>query len=384
VSKFQQSKGLVVDGKAGPKTLAALTEVPTAQPTAAFAQGGPASPVPEILQRGDRGTEVTNLQNRLKELGYFDGPVTGFFGRLTEDAVFRFQREKGLLVDGKVGPKTVAVLEKAVPPASGTSAQTGSTSSSTTTVLGRGDRGLQVADLQNRLRSAGYFEGPMTGFYGQLTEDAVSKFQQDKGLTVDGKVGPKTLAAIQQLPRSQSQPSSQSSSSMNAVETSATRSTDSAPAASPKPQASASRSSSGASALSPSPAAQPSSPQPSASRPAPQAVGFNAPAQPEASSTEPTQAVASPEASPSPTANQGLKLGDSGVEVAKLQAALKQAGYLKGQVTGFFGKLTEDALIKFQQAQGLPADGVAGPQTQEALRRVIASGVTTNGRESGG
>jgi N-acetylmuramoyl-L-alanine amidase len=67
-----------------------------------------------------------------------------------------------------------------------------------------------------------------------------------------------------------------------------------------------------------------------------------------------------------------------------LQAALKQAGYLKGQVTGFFGKLTEDALIKFQQAQGLPADGVAGPQTQEALRRVIASGVTTNGRESGG
>lgn len=396
VSQFQQSRGLSADGKAGPQTLAALVKPVAAQPTAAFAQGGPASPVVEVLQRGDRGAEVTALQNQLQRLGYFDGPITGFFGGMTEESVFRFQRAKGLGIDGKVGPNTVTALEKAVAPSPSKPAAQGETAAApgSNTLFERGDRGVQVADLQNRLRNAGYFDGPMTGFYGRLTEDAVTKFQQEKGLTVDGKVGPKTLTALRQLPRPQAgdrptqasapRPTTNGQAPAARPSTQASASPTSAPraAVSPSPQASASSPTAAASpraSVSPSPqvsasptAAAPQasvspSPQASASTPAPQAQSLSVPP----ASPRPTASAQAPQASPTNIANQPLKVGDSGVAVAELQAALKRAGYLQGQVTGFFGKLTEDAVIKFQRAKGLTADGVAGTRTQEALRRAV-------------
>src|SRR5688500_3657875 len=63
-----------------------------------------------------------------------------------------------------------------------------------------------------------------------------------------------------------------------------------------------------------------------------------------------------------------LKLNSSGAEVAALQTRLKELGFDPGTIDGKFGQGTANALIAFQQSQGLEADGKAGPQTMSALQ----------------
>lgn len=65
------------------------------------------------LRVGDRGRDVERLQETLREKNYFAGKIDGEFGSLTEDAVILFQKDHGLLRDGKVGALTFAALEKA-------------------------------------------------------------------------------------------------------------------------------------------------------------------------------------------------------------------------------------------------------------------------------
>lgn len=68
-----------------------------------------------VLLRGSRGADVADVQTRLKELGYNPGPADGIFGRMTEEAVIRFQRDHGLTPDGVVGPITYNALFQPVP-----------------------------------------------------------------------------------------------------------------------------------------------------------------------------------------------------------------------------------------------------------------------------
>lgn len=62
-----------------------------------------------------------------------------------------------------------------------------------------------------------------------------------------------------------------------------------------------------------------------------------------------------------------LKPGDSGLEVERLQQALKDAGYYQGDVDGTFDEDVKTALEAYQDAQGLQADGIAGAATQQSL-----------------
>ena len=62
-----------------------------------------------------------------------------------------------------------------------------------------------------------------------------------------------------------------------------------------------------------------------------------------------------------------LKQGASGGEVKELQRRLKNWGYYSGAVDGIYGKGTVEAVKKFQQKNGLKADGVAGIETYKAL-----------------
>ncbi len=62
-----------------------------------------------------------------------------------------------------------------------------------------------------------------------------------------------------------------------------------------------------------------------------------------------------------------LKFGSRGTEVVRLQKALISQGYLTGAADGIYGKMTENAVIKFQIAKKLTIDGIAGNQTQTAL-----------------
>ncbi len=62
-----------------------------------------------------------------------------------------------------------------------------------------GDQGRAIAEIQKRLLGAGYFSGVFNGVFDPETLDAVRSFQHDKGLLVDGRVGPRTLMLLGQL-----------------------------------------------------------------------------------------------------------------------------------------------------------------------------------------
>ena len=60
----------------------------------------------------------------------------------------------------------------------------------------RGSSGEVVTQIQTKLKRWGYYNGSIDGIYGSATEKAVRLFQQKNGLTVDGKAGQQTLAAM--------------------------------------------------------------------------------------------------------------------------------------------------------------------------------------------
>lgn len=62
-----------------------------------------------------------------------------------------------------------------------------------------------------------------------------------------------------------------------------------------------------------------------------------------------------------------LKEGDEGALVKALQQALKDRGFYKGEIDGFYGTGTRDAVSLFQKANGMKEDGMAGIDTQSAL-----------------
>jgi len=59
--------------------------------------------------------------------------------------------------------------------------------------------------------------------------------------------------------------------------------------------------------------------------------------------------------------------GDSSEEIENLQAALQQAGYFNGDITGLYGPLTSTAVRKFQQSQGITLNKTVGELTVAAL-----------------
>ncbi len=60
----------------------------------------------------------------------------------------------------------------------------------------KGSTGSTVTTIQTKLSRWGYYSGKVDGIYGSKTVEAVKYFQRKNGLSVDGKCGPKTLAAL--------------------------------------------------------------------------------------------------------------------------------------------------------------------------------------------
>jgi len=142
----------------------------------------------QALEMGEDGPQVRELQEQLQRLGYFNLQPTGLFRELTRDAVIRFQEDQGLIPDGIVGAATWSRLR---------SAGTGRSTLDNSPLLQRGDQGPQVTALQEKLMAKGFFNGPITGLYGSLTEEAVRSYQQSQGLTPDGIYGRRTQARLE-------------------------------------------------------------------------------------------------------------------------------------------------------------------------------------------
>ena len=125
---------------------------------------------------GISGSDVEDIQSRLRELDYLD-KVTGYFGEETEKAVIEFQKNNRLSVDGKVGTQTREMLysEDAVPKS-----------------LKYGEKSDDMLRYQKRLNKLGYLSSTPDGTFGKDTVNAVKSFQRQNGLTVDGYIGPST------------------------------------------------------------------------------------------------------------------------------------------------------------------------------------------------
>ena len=166
-----------------------IEEAETPEPTAEQAETPTPEPIPESgtdylngkqYEKGDSDPLIVKVQTALMELGYMDSDEpTEYFGNHTLDALVTFQRHNDLLPDGILGEATYARLFD------GTAKEY---------VMQEGDEGDDVKEVQNRLYELGYLEkGSRTASFGEKTAAAVRAFQSANKLKVDGKVGAKTM-----------------------------------------------------------------------------------------------------------------------------------------------------------------------------------------------
>ena len=205
VSAFQKrTSGQWEDGIAGPDTLRALYS------SGAARGSNPISTSTETLELGSEGSEVRQLQQKLKDLGYLSGSADGKFGVATEAAVIAFQKNNNLTADGKAGTATLSKLysgtskkstgtQVKIPDSSDNNRSGRDTSDIASTgyvTLEDGSSGEQVRKLQKRLKDLGYYNGNVDGNFGESTMAAVMAFQLRNNLTVDGKAGPATQRVL--------------------------------------------------------------------------------------------------------------------------------------------------------------------------------------------
>ena len=133
-----------------------------------------------VLRPGDKGDAVKEVQTLLTSYGYYSGKINGSYNTATTTAVRNFQRYNSLTVDGKVGPKTMAVLK------SGNAVSAPLKPNET-------NNSASVKMVQTLLRDLGYYNGKIDGKYGKATIAAVKMFQKYNELPIDGKVGEDTL-----------------------------------------------------------------------------------------------------------------------------------------------------------------------------------------------
>ena len=320
----------------------------------------------KVLKLGDNGPDVVNLQQRLQELGYFNRRPTGFFREITREAVVKFQQRKGLMADGVVGPQTEAALVGTRIRSTGNLGAESQTryananASSREGVLRRGDRSAAVTDLQKEMQGAGIYNGPVTGYFGSLTEAAVKEFQQSQGLTADGIYGSATRSRLQALSRLS--PRTLNFRANAHLPATSSRSTSS--------QSTSSRSTSSQSTSSQSNLSRSISNRPNLS---PLTSSRSISNRPNLSPLTSNRSTSSQRFNISSSASRMLQQGDRGERVTKLQNDLQVAGVYDGPVTGYFGSLTKGAVTEFQRIQGLSIDGIAGPATLSALQKANAS-----------
>lgn len=224
------------------------------------------TPAHASVAKGNTFANVAAVQVRLKTLGYYSSTIDGAWGSRTNTAVKNFQSANGLKADGVVGNSTASKLKISLPISGG---------------IIYGKTNANVAAVQARLKTMGYYSKSVDGSWGNNTLVAVMRYQSDNGMTVDGKVGPATARKL-----------------------GITLST--------------------------------------ASR------------------------------------TGGISAGNTTDNVKKVQSALKSAGYYSSTVDGKWGKKTMCAVMHFQSDCGLTVDGVVGSGTLKKL------GVTLGGSSSAG
>ncbi|MBU1992783.1 MAG: peptidoglycan-binding protein [Patescibacteria group bacterium] len=178
------------------------------------------------LAYGDHGPAVYKLQSELKALNFLRAEPTGYFGKLTEHAVYKFQQYKGLVADlsstgaGVFGPLTRSKVNEVLAARSYTNrliaekrgdalvavVEVEEKESVFVADLGFGDKSESVKTLQETLKKLGYFDGVITTeYFGQQTANALLAFQLENEIISStdeigaGRLGPSTRAKLNEL-----------------------------------------------------------------------------------------------------------------------------------------------------------------------------------------
>ena len=382
---FQKRNGLTQDGIASQDLQLKLYE-DTPKDTRGYRQYVRTVPpvAGAVIREKSKGEPVTKLQTRLKELGYYEGELTGVCDENTVAAIKLFEGKHGLVADGEMSAADQQVLYGAT----AMEASVVVTPSPTPTVqpptktLRPGDKDEEVKLLQQRLKDLGYYTGNITGVYNTATTEAVKAFQKKSSLEQDGILGPITRTVLYGV------------NAIYAVPTAIPVST-------------------------PTPTTTPLTPENVIVIRAGsmgevvrrlqarlQELGYYTSRLDGVYLTDDIEAVRAFQSANglkvdgkagyetqtalySDSAIRGnanvtsgetalvntLRYGSEGAEVTTLQNRLIALGYLAGSADGKFGRNTKSAVIAFQKANGLSADGVVGEDTSAKL---YASNVVSN------
>ena len=304
VKNFQEINGLSGDGTVGNETWYKLfseaaianpntpAPTPTPVPVQQATDLVPVATFSSTLHLNDTGDVVKYVQDRLRTLGYYNGPIDGIYSSSVMNAVRIFQTRNGLEADGLVGRGTHAALSSDYAVRA-----TNRTMNYGTLTPGMSGQGVQ--DLQLHLISLGYLHEEPTGYYGDQTKAAVMHFQQFNGLNPDGVAGPATQSLL----------------------TSPT--VKNADGATPN--------------------------------------------------VAPTATKAPPTPTPTPV-DITLRWGDSGTAVLNLQKRLIALGYMaEGAADGKYQAATQEAIQQFQSLNSLTVNGIADQKTQAAIASSAAA-----------
>jgi len=142
------------------------------------------------------------LQKSLTDAGYYTGEVDGVYGPETVDAVEALQKAHGLPVTGTVDKATDAALQADLQAKGGAAAQEAIAS---------------TAAVQQTLKLAGFWTGPVDGNWTPELTDALKSFQTELGVEPTGTVDAATIAALEHAIATARQPSPTSSSGPTAT-----------------------------------------------------------------------------------------------------------------------------------------------------------------------
>ena len=209
VRAFQQIFNLSVDGIVGKATWYKIKAIFTAvKRLSEITSEGLTIPeidriFKETLTLGDSGPEVETVQYYLAFLGYFYPQlppiaITGFFNDETRDAVFTFESEYGLTIDGVVDANTFRAIENAYRDAVAqlpANYQSAIGEPYPGRFLVEGDRGENVRVIQGYLNRIGEADPEIPpiavdGIFGPKTRAAVTAFQRQIGVEENGAIGP--------------------------------------------------------------------------------------------------------------------------------------------------------------------------------------------------
>ncbi len=389
IKLFEAKHGLMKDGELDPADQNVLYSAKALNATAVVTPAPTATPAPPsgTVYPGDQGEDARKVQQRLKDLGYYTGEVDGKFGTSSVNALKAFQKANSIDADGVCGVKTRAILFAAHPVYATPTATPAPSSEEDDTVTNDsgypvitednvvliqiGSRGNIVLQLQKRLQELGYYSSRLDGVCLSDDVTAIRNFQSANGLKVDGKAGYQTqlcLYSASAVPGNYVGSTNRvlrygdEGADVMALQNRLislgylTGNADGKFGGKTREALIAFQKANGL---------------------VRDGVAGAKTMQALQSSTVVSNTVQS---------TTPLKLGSVSEAVKSLQNRLIALGYLKGKADGIFGAKTSLALIAFQKANGLKADGIAGSKTLAKINKpnvVAASGTQTNTTTAG-